>query len=286
MHYVVASNSGSETARMSKFTEIFDRSRAPLYVQVAAVMRQRIDSGQWAEGEKISTLEELEKEFAVARVTIRQGIELLRNEGLLNAQQGRGTFVSGRSKNHRWLNLATDFDSLIESLRGNVLKRIQIDESASPPALSEGEGRVADSYVFLRSVQYNGGEPFSVVNLHLDRSIYARDAKRFTRTAALPEIVEMDDVVIAHANQTVTIGVADTETAELLKIGLGEPTADCHLVLIDGDGIAIYVADIHYIKDCFALRTDLLSTRRARGSVERQPRKSNAPPRAHGEAGR
>ena len=46
---------------MSKFTEIFDRSRAPLYVQVAAVMRQRIDSGQWVEGEKISTLEELEK---------------------------------------------------------------------------------------------------------------------------------------------------------------------------------------------------------------------------------
>lgn len=285
MHYVVASNSGSETARMSKFTEIFDRSRTPLYVQVAAVMRQRIDSGQWAEGEKISTLEELEKEFAVARVTIRQGIELLRNEGLLDAQQGRGTFVSGKSKKHRWLNLATDFDSLVESIRGNVLKRVQIDENASPPALGEGEGRPADSYVFLRSVQYNDGEPFSVVNLHLDRSIYARDAKRFTRTAALPEIAEMDDVVIAHANQTLTIGVADTETAELLKIGLGEPTADCHLVLIDGDEIAIYVADIHYIKDCFALRSDLLATRDARRSVKRQTRKSNGSPRAHGEAG-
>jgi GntR family transcriptional regulator len=156
---------------MSKFTQLFDRSRAPLYVQVAAVMRERIDSGQWVEGEKISTLEELEKEFSVARVTIRQGIELLRKDGLLDARQGRGTFVSGRSKKHRWLNLVTDFDSLIDSIRNNVLKRIQIDENTAPPALSGGEGKPARAYVFLRSVQYNSGEPFSVVNLHLDRRI-------------------------------------------------------------------------------------------------------------------
>jgi GntR family transcriptional regulator len=259
---------------MNKFTRIFDRSRAPLYVQVAAVMRQRIDSGQWAEGEKISTLEELEKEFAVARVTIRQGIDLLRKDGLLDARPGRGTFVSGRSKKHRWLNLATDFDSLVESIRSNVLKRAQIDENAEPPALAKGEGRSADAYVFLRSVQYNGGEPFSVVNLHLDADIYARAAERFGRTAALPEIAQMEDIEIAHANQTLTIGVADMETAELLKIGLGEPTADCHLVLIDGRGVAIYVADIHYVKDCFALRLDLLS-----GRQTRKARKARKPAR-------
>ena len=99
---------------MGKFTAIYDRSRVPLYLQVASVMRQRINSGYWAEGEQISTLEALEEEFSLARVTIRQAIELLRAEGLLQAQQGRGTFVSGRPVNNRWLNLATDFNSLVE----------------------------------------------------------------------------------------------------------------------------------------------------------------------------
>ncbi|HEY4925953.1 MAG TPA: GntR family transcriptional regulator, partial [Roseiarcus sp.] len=80
---------------MGKFSAIYDRSRVPLYLQVASVMRQRINSGYWGEGEQISTLEELEEEFSLARVTIRQAIELLRAEGLLQAQQGRGTFVSG-----------------------------------------------------------------------------------------------------------------------------------------------------------------------------------------------
>jgi GntR family transcriptional regulator len=243
---------------MGKFSTLYDRSRAPLYVQVASVMRQRVNSRRWAEGERISTLEELEEEFGVARVTIRQAIELLRAEGLLQAQQGRGTFVSGRPANNRWFNLATDFDSLVESIRNNVLKRVFIQRDAEPPALLPAEGNPAKAYTFLRSVQFNGGKPFSVVNLHLDQRLFLRDSKRFTRSAALPKIVEMEDVTITHAYQTFTIGVADPETADLLEIGLGEPTADCHLTVIDDKGVAIYVADIHYLKNCFVLRNDLL----------------------------
>jgi GntR family transcriptional regulator len=243
---------------MGRFSTLFDRSRVPLYLQVASVMRQRINSARWVEGERISTLEELEEEFGVARVTIRQAIELLRAEGLLQAQQGRGTFVSGRPPNNRWLNLATDFDSLVESIRNNVLKRVFIQRDAEPPELVPSEGKPAKAYTFLRSVQFNSGTPFSVVNLHLDQDLFLRDSKRFTRSAALPKIVEMEDVVITHAYQTFTIGVADPETADLLEIGLGEPTADCQLTVIDDKGVAIYVADIHYLKNCFVLRNDLL----------------------------
>jgi GntR family transcriptional regulator len=243
---------------MGKFSAIYDRSRVPLYLQVASVMRQRINSGYWAEGERISTLEELEEEFSLARVTIRQAIELLRAEGLLQAQQGRGTFVSGRPVNNRWLNLATDFDSLVESIRNNVLKRVFIQRDAEPPVLIPGEGNPAKAYTFLRSVQFNSGKPFSVVNLHLDQRLFLRDSKRFTRSAALPKIVEMEDVVITHAYQRFTIGVADPETADLLEIGLGEPTADCQLTVLDDKDVAIYVADIHYLKNCFVLRSDLL----------------------------
>ena len=221
-------------------------------------MRQRINSARWVEGERISTLEELEEEFGVARVTIRQAIELLRVEGLVQARQGRGTFVSGKPANNRWLNLATDFDSLVESIRNNVLKRVFIQRDAEPPELIPGAGNHAKAYTFLRSVQFNSGRPFSVVNLHLDQRLFLRDSKRFTRSAALPKIVEMEDVVITHAYQMFTIGVADPETADLLEIGLGEPTADCHLTVIDDKGVAIYVADIHYLKNCFVLRSDLL----------------------------
>jgi GntR family transcriptional regulator len=261
---------------MGKFSAIYDRSRVPLYLQVASVMRQRINSGYWAEGEQISTLEQLEEEFSLARVTIRQAIELLRADGLLQAQQGRGTFVSGRAVNNRWLNLATDFDSLVESIRNNVLKRVFIQRDAEPPVLIPGEGTLAKAYTFLRSVQFNSGKPFSVVNLHLDQRLFLRDSKRFTRSAALPKIVEMEDVVITHAYQRFTIGVADPETADLLEIGLGEPTADCQLTVLDDNDIAIYVADIHYLKNCFVLRSDLVKHSPPPGVAGPMARKARA----------
>ena len=68
-----------------------------MYIQVASVLRSRIQTGQWSAGEKISTLEELEREFEVARVTVRQAVDILREEGLLQARQGLGTFVSKKT---------------------------------------------------------------------------------------------------------------------------------------------------------------------------------------------
>jgi GntR family transcriptional regulator len=66
----------------------------------------------------------------------------------------------------------------------------------------------------------------------------------------------------------VTIGVADLETANLLKIGLGDPTADCRLVLVDKDQVAVYVADIHYHRRCFVMRDDLLKKPRKKRKNE------------------
>jgi GntR family transcriptional regulator len=251
-------------ADMNKIVPNYERSRVPLYVQVASVMRQRVEGGRWREGDKISTIEELESEFGVARVTIRQAIEMLRSEGLLDAQQGRGTFVSGRPRNRHWLNLANDLESMVDSVKNNVLKRVHIEENVDPPDLAAHEGKPANGYAFLRSVQYSDDEPFSVVNLYLARNLFAKDRKRFTHAAAITKIMEMDDITIVSAPQIVTIGVADPETAELLKIGLGEPTADCRLVLVDNNGIAVYVANIHYHRNCFALRSDLVEKSKKR----------------------
>ena len=116
---------------MSKLLKAYDRSRVPLYIQVASVLRTRIQSGQWGVGEKISTLEELEREFEVARVTVRQAVDILREEGMLQARQGLGTFVSKRNQDRHWVTLATNWNSLIEQLKDNVPRRLSIDRDVA-----------------------------------------------------------------------------------------------------------------------------------------------------------
>lgn len=232
----------------------------PLYIQVASVLRTRIQSGQWSAGEKISTLEELEREFQVARVTVRQAVDILREEGMLQARQGLGTFVSKRAHDRHWVTLATNWNSLIELLKDNVPRRLTIDRDVAPPNLADGDGNRASSYVKLRSVQYRNEEPYSVVNLHLAREVFDVNPEQFKGAAALVAIDAMDEVTLLEAHQTLTIGSADPEIADLLKIPIGAPTVEAHCVVIDDRDTAIYVGDIIYRSESIKLHVNLLAT--------------------------
>jgi GntR family transcriptional regulator len=249
---------------MSKLHKTYDRSRVPLYIQVASVMRQRIESRHWQAGQKIPTLVELEKEFQVARVTVRQAVEILRDEGLVHCQQGRGTFVADKTLNRHWVKLATDWNVLVASIKENVPRRIKVDNPPPFPTLAEGEGTLAPGYVFLRSLQFKNDQPYGVVNVHLADHIFRRDPQAFTEHPALAVLADLKDVDVQHAHQTVVIGGANLEKADLLKIALGAPTAECRCVVIDSTGVAIYVGDITYRSDAIKLHIDLLANSRPR----------------------
>jgi GntR family transcriptional regulator len=248
---------------MSQLSRVYDRSRVPLYIQVASVMRRRIETEQWRPGAKIPTLVELEREFQVARVTVRQAVDILREEGLLRAQQGRGTFAAEKPADRHWFKLATTWDVLIEQIRHNILKPIQVGRPSRFPTLREGEGEPADKYVFLRSVQYKDATPYGIVNLHLSTAIYRRAPNAFRAHPALSVIAGWKDFEIRHAHQTVVIGSADPTTSDLLQIALGAPTAECRCLLIDRNNVAIYVADIVYRSDAIQLHIDLMTRSRA-----------------------
>jgi len=68
----------------------------PLYVQLAAVLRERITTGVYAPNRSIASVAELQEEFGLARGTILKAIDVLRAEGLVRSVVGRGTFVVGQ----------------------------------------------------------------------------------------------------------------------------------------------------------------------------------------------
>lgn len=250
---------------MSERAKTLRLSAVPLYIQVAAELRRRIESGHWASGQKISTIEDLQEEFGVARVTVRQAVEVLERDGLVRRQQGRGTFVAADVEDTRWLKLDTSWSSLIETLKHNVPKFMPVSASMPAPRLGPEEGRTAPDYVFLRSVQYRGERAYSVVSVQLAKDIYERDPQAFRRHAALPIVAGMKGVKIATARQTLVIGSADPEIAGLLGVPLNAPTAEARCVVVDRRGITIYVADIIYRGDCIKLETTLLNSEGVKG---------------------
>jgi GntR family transcriptional regulator len=63
------------------------------HLQVATEMRRAITRGRWAPGSRIPTEDQLCEKYGVSRPTVRLAVQALRTEGLLDVQQGRGTFV-------------------------------------------------------------------------------------------------------------------------------------------------------------------------------------------------
>ena len=69
---------------------------APLYIQIANDLRERIVEGDIESGEALPPERELCDLVGASRVTVRKAIEQLIDEGLLQRKQGSGTFVTAR----------------------------------------------------------------------------------------------------------------------------------------------------------------------------------------------
>ncbi|KOV79863.1 GntR family transcriptional regulator [Nocardia sp. NRRL S-836] len=63
------------------------------YRDIADELRQRIDSGELTPGSRVPGENDLMSRYDVERPTARQALEVLKNEGLIVARRGSGTFV-------------------------------------------------------------------------------------------------------------------------------------------------------------------------------------------------
>jgi GntR family transcriptional regulator len=90
-------------------------SDRPVYQQVADVLRRRILDGVVAGGDRLPSETELMQEFQISRTTARLTYSVLRSEGLIDAQRGRGNFVRDRRDAQR---VASDrYRHAVERLR-------------------------------------------------------------------------------------------------------------------------------------------------------------------------
>src|SRR5215472_16883315 len=65
----------------------------PLYRQIADDLRNRIESGELAQGSQLATEVELRDQYNASRNTVRDAIKWLTTLGLLETRPGQGTFV-------------------------------------------------------------------------------------------------------------------------------------------------------------------------------------------------
>lgn len=248
---------GSPRTEASSGAARFLESPVPRYLQLADLMRQRIARGTWPREHRLPSLDELTAEFGVARVTVRQAIDLLAREGLLSPQQGRGTFVTGTPSRTRIINVVTTLDALSRLYEDTQPRIVNIDESVGSPPLAGGEGTPAPRYAFMRRVHLRDGKPYCVINIYLDERIFRKSPEAFRTRTVIPLLKGMKGLRIAAAHQVLTIATADMEVARLLELPMNAPVAEVRRIFKNAAGTVIYLADVTYRGDAIRLEMDL-----------------------------
>lgn len=237
--------------------DLISDSHVPKYAQIADIFRQRIARGIWAQGLRLPGNESLAAEFGVSRVTIRQAVDLLVRDGLIEAQQGRGTFVTGMVAENRWLKVETTLSDLAEVYRDTSPEIINISESRTDAPLRPEEGKAAARYVFMRRVHSRDDRPYCVISIYLDEKIFRKHPNRFRKETVIPILKDMRDPAISSARQTLTIGTADLEVAKLLQVPLNSPVAEVRRVFTSADRTVIYLGEVTYRGDFVRIDMDL-----------------------------
>lgn len=236
---------------------IFGNRPVPRYVQLADILRERITRGQWGPGEKLPSLEELVKEFDVARVTVRQAVDVLARDGLVSPERGRGTFVTQHKAGNRRLHTVTTMGELAELYRDSKAELLNLGESSAAPTLHEDEGTPAPKYFYMRRVHALDGEPYCVISIHLDDRIFRKAPARFRKELVIPLLMSMPGVKIDRARQRLTIGIADVDEAAHLRVPVNSPIARVRRVFNAADTTVIYLAEVTYRGDFVRLEMEM-----------------------------
>jgi len=236
---------------------VFGKSHLPLYAQCANLLRQRIVDDVWSVGNKLPTVDFLMAELSVSRITIRQAISMLSNEGLVKARRGLGTSVIHQPEKTRPLNLSYSFTELVNVYRGDTPLLTNMTETSDAPKIDESEGKLLPAYTHIQRVHKRGDDKYCVISLYIDETLFLQAPDRFRTELALPVLTSLDSFKFSRSWQTLRISNASIETANLIGISVGDPTAEVRRIFQSADGSILYLANITYRGDYIELKMEL-----------------------------
>ena len=117
------------------------RSHTPVYVQLANLLRERIESGELAPGSALPSEARLTQEYGIGREAVRMSMSLLRSEGLVNTVRGHGTYVR-EVPERRKVELAPGASVIARMPSGGERRSMQLDEGVPILEVRDANGNV------------------------------------------------------------------------------------------------------------------------------------------------
>ncbi len=200
----------------------------PIYYQIKQKIKSWVINREYPPGGKLPSVNELSEKFKVNRLTVRQGISQLIQEGFLISKRGEGTFVT-HDENlinrfsfefrgfiddllHQMPEVTTQSVSIHNVAASNLIrKRLELSPSQTEVTQIK-RVRLLKDLLFTFTINYL---PVEIGSRMKEKDLYEK---------RMLKILEEDlGIEFTDAIQTIEATFADTEVADNLGINSGSP---------------------------------------------------------------
>lgn len=201
------------------------------YREIADQLRRRVEAGEFGAGRLLPSEAQLSAAYSASRITVRNALELLREEGLVDARQGFGWFVAADPLRQTLGRLGTIESQLIAS--GIASERRVLDFHVVPAPPRVRQVLRARKVLEVRRVNLADGEPFARVTVWCPAHLAAGLTREQVEHASFYELI---DVPLGGAVQTIAAAAAAPEDARVLEIPVDSPVLVCERTTSDVAG--------------------------------------------------
>jgi GntR family transcriptional regulator len=211
------------------------------YRAIADDLRRRVEGGEFAAGRLLPSEARLSAEYDASRITIRRALELLREEGLVDARQGFGWFAATDPLRQALGRLGTVEAQLAASGVGSERRVVDFRFAPAPDRARTVLG--VDEVLEVRRVNYalgpGGRRPFARITVWVPAHLGARLSRDEVEHSTIYELL---DEPLGGATQTIGAALAGPEDAELLEVPVGSPVLVCERVTRRADGTPVLLS--------------------------------------------
>jgi len=234
-------------------------SKLPLHHQLYDLLRGKIRSGEWVEGQMIPTEPELINQYGVSRIVIRQVLNRLVNEGLIFRQQGRGSFVAERRLEEGLSRIISFTEDMRQ--RGLTPKTRILFKGLVPATKDISEHlriQAGDELACLERLRLANDEPMSIEEAYLVHHYFPGVLNEDYAIVPLRQALQQKyGVRIIRAHQVIRAVQATAEMARLLTTQSKSPLLLIERVSFSEQEQPVEFLRIYYRGDRYSLYNDL-----------------------------
>ena len=224
----------------------------PHYRQIEQALRERISTLQ--PGARLPSDAELCAEFGVSRMTARNAMQRLAEDGLIAREPGRGSFVA-EPPAHRHANRLMTFSQEMRRagrVPSSTLLTREIRPASTEEAVSLGIA-AGQPVVHLRRLRQADGQPIALESTVLVESCADAVMTADLTGGSLHETLGRAGIVLRRGTSTIGAASATPEDVRHLAVQAGDPLLVERRIIMDGQGRRIEATESRYAADRYGL---------------------------------